>query len=187
MKIRRRPERWRLRLENSNLPVESLFPLFQRGNRLREQAVRGLKFFFQAPTGFFCFHKRNGVVILINSIKKNPSVCFADTSLQAREAFPTGNLVIPLSSKPLVLPPSPLGRLPFGKAKKQHKYQKNSVFPIDKGLLSRYNIQDKEAERTVLAVRSANQARQRFEKTDGGIMRPLDFFVRVRCFFCKEK
>ena len=49
MKIRRRPERWRLRLENSNLPVESLFPLFQRGNRLREQAVRGLKFFFQAP------------------------------------------------------------------------------------------------------------------------------------------
>jgi len=70
MKIRRRPERWRLRLESIDISVESLFPLFQRGNRLREQAFRGLKFFFQAPTGFFCFHKRNGVVILINSIKK---------------------------------------------------------------------------------------------------------------------
>ena len=47
-----------------NLSVESLFPLFQRGSRLREQAGRGLKFFFQAPPGFFCFHKRNGVVTI---------------------------------------------------------------------------------------------------------------------------
>ena len=68
MKIRRRPERWRLRLESINLSVESLFPLFQRGNRLREQAVRGLKFFFQVPPGFFCFHKRNGVVTLVDKI-----------------------------------------------------------------------------------------------------------------------
>ena len=45
-----------------NLSVESLFPLFQRGNRLREQAVRGLNFSFRRnPVSFG--YKRNGVVI----------------------------------------------------------------------------------------------------------------------------
>ena len=64
MKIRRRPERWRLRFENSNLPVVSLFPLFQRGNRLREQAVRGLNFSFRCnPVSFG--YKRNGVSFML--------------------------------------------------------------------------------------------------------------------------
>ena len=64
MKIRRRPERWRLRLESIDLSVESLFPLFQRGNRLREQAVRGLNFSFRYnPVSFG--YKRNGVVFIL--------------------------------------------------------------------------------------------------------------------------
>ncbi|MBE6893711.1 MAG: hypothetical protein E7482_06845 [Ruminococcaceae bacterium] len=58
-------------MENLVFSVGNLFPLFQRGSRLREQTGRGLKFFFQVPPGFFCFYKRNGVVIQIKSINKN--------------------------------------------------------------------------------------------------------------------
>ena len=49
------------------LPVVGLFPLFQRGNRLREQAVGGLNFSFRNhPVSFG--YKRNGVVIFYKKL-----------------------------------------------------------------------------------------------------------------------
>ena len=54
---------WTTAVENQKLfyPVESLFPLNLRGSRLREQAGRGLKFFFSGTTRFLLISKEMGL------------------------------------------------------------------------------------------------------------------------------